>query len=79
MTEELSFEQAIKRLEQVVKELESGELPLEQGLALFQEGVALTRRCSALLDGAEARIEQLLERDGEPTTAPFHEDDDVTF
>lgn len=71
MTENMSFEQAIKRLEQVVKELESGDLPLEQGLTLFQEGVALTRYCATLLDGAEARIEHLLERDGEPTTAPF--------
>ncbi len=71
MTQELSFEQAIQRLEQVVKELESGDLPLERGLELFQEGVALTRHCTALLDGAEARIEQLLERDGEVAIAPF--------
>jgi exodeoxyribonuclease VII small subunit len=71
MTESLNFEEAIKRLEQVVKELETGDLPLEQGLALFQEGVSLTRHCSALLDGAEARIEQLLERNGEVITAPF--------
>ena len=71
MTENLIFEEAIKRLEQVVKELETGDLPLEQGLTLVQEGVTLTRYCSTLLDGAEARIEQLLERDGEPATAPF--------
>jgi len=74
MSENLSFEEAIRRLEQVVKELETGDLPLEQGLALFQEGVALTRHCTALLDGAEARIEQLLERDGDAVTAPFEPD-----
>ncbi|MEW8977580.1 MAG: exodeoxyribonuclease VII small subunit [Symbiobacterium sp.] len=71
MTENLSFEEAIRRLEQVVKELESGDLPLERGLELFQEGIALTRHCNALLDGAEARIEQLLEQNGETVIAPF--------
>lgn len=69
--ESLSFEQALKRLEQVVRELETGDLPLDQALALFQEGVLLTRRCDGLLDGAEARIEQLLEQNGEIMTIPF--------
>jgi exodeoxyribonuclease VII small subunit len=69
--ENLSFEQAIKRLEQVVRELETGDLPLDAALALFQEGVMLTRRCGSLLDAAEARIEKLLEQNGEPVTVPF--------
>lgn len=71
MEENLSFEQAVKRLEAVVRELETGDLPLDQALALFQEGVMLTRRCGSLLDSAEARIEKLLEQNGEPVTVPF--------
>lgn len=71
MEENLSFEQAIKRLEQVVRELETGDLPLDQALALFQEGVMLTRHCGELLDTAEARIEKLLEQNGEAVTVPF--------
>ncbi|MFZ5814526.1 MAG: exodeoxyribonuclease VII small subunit [Bacillota bacterium] len=71
MEENLSFEQAIKRLEAVVRELETGDLPLDQALALFQEGVLLTRRCGGLLDAAEARIEKLLEQNGEAVTVPF--------
>lgn len=71
MEEKMSFEQAIKRLEAVVRELETGDLPLDQALALFQEGVTLTRHCGAQLDAAEARIEKLLEQNGEAVTLPF--------
>lgn len=71
MEEKLSFEQALERLEEVVRELEGGDLSLEQALALFQEGVALARQCEKQLDQAEARIEQLLEADGQVIAVPL--------
>lgn len=71
MEEKLSFEQALQRLEEVVRELEGGDLSLEQALTLFQEGVALARQCGTQLDQAEARIEQLLEEDGQVITVPL--------
>lgn len=74
MEEKLSFEQALQRLEEVVRELEGGDLSLEQALALFQEGVALARRCGIQLDQAEARIEKLLEADGQVMTVPFEQE-----
>lgn len=71
--QKLTFEQALQRLEQVVRELENGDLALDRSLALFQEGVSLARQCGAQLDEAEARIERLLEQNGEPVTAPLDE------
>jgi len=71
MDEKLSFEQALARLEQVVRELETGDLSLDKALALFQEGVMLSRLCSGQLDQAEARIEKLLEQNGEAAAVPF--------
>ena len=71
MEEKLSFEQALERLEEVVRELEGGDLSLEQALALFQERVALARQCEKQLDQAEARIEQLLEADGQVIAVPL--------
>jgi len=56
---ELSFEQALKRLNTLVEKLESGQLPLEESVAAFEEGVKLTRRCEALLDSAEQRLQVL--------------------
>jgi len=56
---ELSFEQALKRLNALVEKLESGQLPLEESVAAFEEGVKLTRRCEALLDSSEQRLQVL--------------------
>jgi len=58
-TVNLSFEQALERLNKLVEKLESGQLPLEESVAAFEEGVKLTRRCEALLDSAEQRLQVL--------------------
>jgi len=59
---ELSFEQALDGLTGLVEKLESGELPLEESVAAFEQGVKLSRRCEALLDQAEQRL-QILDND----------------
>jgi len=56
MNEDISFEEAIRRLEEIIKKLESGSLPLEESITLYEQGVGLIRRCTGLLDGAERRI-----------------------
>jgi exodeoxyribonuclease VII small subunit len=66
--EELSFERALDRLEALVARLEGGEIALEEALAVFEEGVGLSRRCAALLEAAERRIEVLM-REGDALTA----------
>jgi len=58
-TDELSFEQALTGLSELVEKLESGELPLEESVAAFEEGVKLSRRCEALLDSADQRLQVL--------------------
>ncbi|MDQ6969621.1 MAG: exodeoxyribonuclease VII small subunit [Mariprofundus sp.] len=59
---ELSFEQALDGLNGLVERLESGALPLEESVAAFEQGVKLSRRCEALLDQAELRL-QVLDND----------------
>lgn len=61
--EKLSFEQALAQLTALVERLESGELPLEESVAAFEQGVKLSRRCEALLDQAEQRLQVLGESD----------------
>ncbi|MDQ6989469.1 MAG: exodeoxyribonuclease VII small subunit [Mariprofundaceae bacterium] len=58
----LSFEQAVQGLNDRVEQLESGKLPLEESVAAFEDGVKLSRRCEALLDDAEQRL-NILETD----------------
>jgi len=68
----LRFEEAVAALEEAVRKLEAGDLPLEEAMRLFQDGVRLSRRCAALLDEAERKMELLLAQEGEaPTLKPY--------
>lgn len=55
----LSFEELYSKLEATVNTLEGGNLTLDQALALYEQGIALAKQCSAMLDGAELRIQEL--------------------
>ena len=57
--EELTFEEAFARLEDIVGKLEAGDLPLDDALALFEQGQKLAAYCSARLDEAELKVQQL--------------------
>ncbi len=61
--DQLSFEEALERLTHLVEQLESGQMQLEDSVAAFEEGVKLTRRCEALLDGAEKKLQVLSDQD----------------
>lgn len=61
----LSFEEALGQLSELVEKLESGKLPLEESVAAFESGVQLSRRCEALLDHAEQRLQILTDQDSD--------------
>ncbi|MBF0940509.1 MAG: exodeoxyribonuclease VII small subunit [Schaalia georgiae] len=61
----LGYEAARDELVQIVRALEGGQAPLEDTLALWERGEALAARCSAILDGAQARLEKA-GQSGEP-------------
>jgi exodeoxyribonuclease VII small subunit len=65
--EQLSFEEALRRLEEIVRTLEKGEAPLDRSIELYQEGDKLRRYCEARLKDAQARIDQIaFGSDGKP-------------
>jgi len=71
---EKKFESAIKELEQIVEQLEDSELPLDDALKLFERGIKLSQLCSARLDDAEQKVEQLVKgADGSLRPVPFEE------
>lgn len=57
--ENLTFEQAVERLEAIIGRIESGEVGLEQSIREYEHGVALLKRCRAILETAEQRVEEL--------------------
>ena len=69
--EELTFEQAMKRLEEIVSQLEAGEAPLDKSMTLFEEGTKLSAYLSGLLDSAEQKVTMVTMQNGEQTEVPF--------
>ena len=59
MSGEQTFEQAQRELDEIVGRLERGDVPIDDAIALWRHGEELYRRCVALLDAAEGRIEEL--------------------
>lgn len=58
--DELSFEEALRRLEAIVQKLEQGDVPLDQSITLYAEGDELRAQCQKRLEAAQARIEQIV-------------------
>ena len=59
MDEQLSFEEALKRLEKITQTMEGGGLSLEEAIGLFEEGMSLAKICNEQLNAAELKISQL--------------------
>jgi exodeoxyribonuclease VII small subunit len=57
--DQLSFEDALKRLEAIVARLETGEASLQEAIDLYAEGDRLKQQCEARLAAATARIEAI--------------------
>ncbi len=62
------FEENLTALESVVERLERGDLSLEDSVRLFEEGVKLSGACKTELDGAEGKIQLLVEQGRKPMT-----------
>lgn len=56
---EPTFEELRHELEEIVGTLERGEVGVDEAIRLWQRGEELHRRCAALLEAAEGRIEEL--------------------
>jgi exodeoxyribonuclease VII small subunit len=71
---EPTFKEAIEELEKITESLESGELELEKSIALFERGVELIKYCQDKLDGAQAKVELLVDSlEGEIEAAALEE------
>ena len=57
--ENLTYEEALKRLEQIVEMLEDDPPELEEALRSYEHGLGLARYCLERLDAAELRIQEL--------------------
>jgi exodeoxyribonuclease VII small subunit len=61
----MTYEQAREELVEVVRTLETGGTTLEESLALWERGEALAARCQEWLDGARAKLDAAIAKDGD--------------
>ena len=73
-TQDVSFEDSLKKLEKIVEELETGELSLDEALKLYEEGMQFSDHCLEKLNESKQKVEKLI-KDSEKKfhTEPFSE------
>lgn len=69
--ENMSFEASVEELETIVNQLEQGDLPLDKALAQFERGIGLARNGQQKLQGAQQKVDILMNNNGETTLTPF--------
>ncbi|MGB1296685.1 MAG: exodeoxyribonuclease VII small subunit [Psychrobium sp.] len=69
--ENMSFEASVEELETIVNQLEQGDLPLDKALAQFERGIGLARNGQQKLQGAQQKVDILINNNGEATLTPF--------
>jgi exodeoxyribonuclease VII small subunit len=62
VSDEPTFEDALRELESIVERLERGQTSLDEALQLWERGEALHRVCLERLDAAQGRVEELARR-----------------
>ncbi|KGP70982.1 exodeoxyribonuclease VII small subunit [Pontibacillus yanchengensis] len=63
--EEVSFEDAMKKLEDIVEKLEEGDVPLEKAITYYQEGMKLSKVCNDKLVNVEKQMQEIMNEQGE--------------
>ena len=61
-----TFEEAVAQVEAIIEQIESGEMGLEDQIEQYAKGAELLRRCRAVLDRCEQRVDEIsagLDRD----------------
>jgi len=74
-SQDIKYEEALKRLEKLVAELDRSELDLETRLKKFEEGTKLARLLVKKLDQAKKKVEVLVKTNVGEVTVPFDDDD----
>ena len=74
MNNDMTVEEALKRLEQINAALESGKPTLDEAIQLYKEGVELSAMCKKKLDNAKMQI-KVLDGSGNEQDIDYEPDD----
>jgi exodeoxyribonuclease VII small subunit len=74
MKEKTLFEEDLKKLQKIVEELSGGKITLGEALKKYEEGVKIAQSCSATLEDARRKVEQLMKKDGRTSLEKFEDE-----
>ena len=60
MSEDINFEDAMKKLEEIANDMEKGDLTLDESVKKFEDGMNLSKKCNDFLETAEKKITMLI-------------------
>jgi exodeoxyribonuclease VII small subunit len=72
----VGFEESLAAVEAIIGRIESGEAGLEESIREYERGMGLIKRCRAILDRAEQRIEELSAESLEDSSSAGADGDD---
>jgi exodeoxyribonuclease VII small subunit len=62
MSQTKTFENNLSKLSEIIDKMEQQDVGLEESLKLYEQGIQLTRKCQKIIDDAETKIEQLMDK-----------------
>ena len=71
MTEEIAFEEALKRLKESVEKLDQGDMTLDEMVSTYEEGTLMAKRCQEVLDEAKGRVLSISNKNGDVKEEPY--------
>lgn len=75
MEDNLTFEEAMKKLEGIVERLEEGDVPLEEAISIYRNGMELSKLCHDKLKNVEEQLTEMITEDGKRKDFSIPEED----
>ncbi len=66
--EDLTYEEAFKRLQEIIQLLEGGEISLDDSIKYYEQGMFLKNHCEKKLKNAEMKINTVLKKSNDSET-----------
>ena len=60
--EDISIEDAFKKLDKIVIDIEKDNIPLDKMIKLFEEGAIITEHCRSKITDAEKKIKKIIKK-----------------
>lgn len=57
----ISYEEATKKLNEIIAKLEDGNLSIDQAIKSLEEGATLIKHCYSILDDAKGKLSEIKE------------------